>query len=206
MKTTETVAHPIPPVWNEQSRILILGTMPSPKSREAGFFYMHPQNRFWRVLPAVFGETLLYTNKGLLATAPQKNGSASNALQNATPSYFPDYTAAIAERRDFLLRHQIALWDVLAACDIYGAADSSIKNAVPNDFTPLFENSKILRVFCTGKTAFSLWQKFCAVKYESRYGITCECLPSTSPANAAWSEGRLVEAYGKMILTVVSNS
>ena len=171
MKTVETVAHPIPPVWNEQSKILILGTMPSPKSREAGFFYMHPQNRFWRVLPAVFGKTLLYTNNA------------------------PDRAAAIAERREFLLRHQIALWDVLAACDIHGAADSSITNAVPNDFAPLFENSKIRRVFCTGKTAFSLWQKFCAAEYESRYGITCECLPSTSPANAAWSVERLLEAY-----------
>ena len=132
---------------------------------------MHPQNRFWRVLPAVFAETLTLPNNA------------------------PDRAAAIAERREFLLRHQIALWDVLAACDIHGAADSSITNAVPNDFTPLFENSKIRRVFCTGKTAFALWKKHCATKYESRYGITSECLPSTSPANAAWSAEKLVETY-----------
>ena len=182
----KSVSHPIPPVWNEQSRILILGTMPSPKSREAGFFYMHPHNRFWRVLPAVFGETLFYTNKGVPAATNPKDSDSN------TP---PDYEAAISERRSFLLRHQIALWDVLSSCDIHGAADSSITNAVPNDFTPLFEKSKIRRVFCTGKTAFNLWQKFCADEYESRYGITSECLPSTSPANAAWSEERLIEAY-----------
>lgn len=47
--------HPIAPVWDETSRILILGSFPSVKSREANFFYGHPQNRFWRVLAAVLG-------------------------------------------------------------------------------------------------------------------------------------------------------
>ena len=158
----QSVQHPIPPVWNEQSKVLILGTMPSPASRKAGFFYMHPQNRFWKVLPALFDE---------------------------------EVESEIAERRNFLLRHKIALWDVLASCEIQGAADSSIKNAVPNDFTPLFEKSKITRVFCTGKTAFNLWNKFCAQKYESLFGIKCECLPSTSSANAAWSLQKLIKAY-----------
>ena len=57
-----TITHEIPPVWNSESRILILGTIPSPASRNAGFFYMHPQNRFWKVVPAVFGEELKFTN------------------------------------------------------------------------------------------------------------------------------------------------
>ena len=168
---SEKIIHQIPPVWNSESEVLILGTMPSPKSREAGFFYMHPQNRFWKVLPAVFGEAL------------------------RCPNNSPDREAAILERRDFLLRHHIALWDVLASCQISGAADSSIKNARPNDFDQILSNSKIKQVFCTGKTAWSLWKKTCAEKYEERYQLTLECLPSTSPANAAYNLEKLIEAY-----------
>lgn len=171
-----TVTHPLEPVWNTDSRILILGTMPSPASRNAGFYYMHPQNRFWKVMAAVFGEKMAYTNKGT------RSGGISAEI---------DLAAAIKERRELLLRHNIALWDVLASCDINGAADSSIKNAIPNDFTEIFEKAGIRRVFCTGKTAFSFWQKYCAPHYE----ISCDCLPSTSPANAAWSLEKLVESY-----------
>lgn len=132
---------------------------------------MHPQNRFWKVLPAVFGESLRYPNNS------------------------PDRDAAISERRDFLLRHHIALWDVLASCEISGAADSSIKNAIPNNFDEILSHSKIKRVFCTGKTAWSLWKKTCAEKYEEHYKLEVECLPSTSPANAACNLEKLIEAY-----------
>ena len=168
---SQKIIHQIPPVWNSESEVLILGTMPSPKSREAGFFYMHPQNRFWKVLPAVFGESLLYPNNS------------------------PDREEAISERCDFLLRHHIALWDVIASCEISGAADSSIKKARPNDFGEIFSHSKIKHVFCTGKTAFSLWKKTCAQKYEDLYKLTVEVLPSTSPANASWSLDKLIAAY-----------
>lgn len=173
-KLRETILHDIKPVWNEESRVLLLGTMPSPASRNAGFFYMHPQNRFWKVVPEVFGETLKFPNNA------------------------DEREAAISERREFLLRHKLALWDVLASCEIQGAADSSIKNAKPNDFTELFEKSKIHHVLCTGKTSFNLWKKFCETQYEERFGLTCECLPSTSPANAAWSIERLVAEYQKI--------
>ena len=166
-----SVSHPIPPVWNEESRILILGTMPSPKSREAGFFYMHPQNRFWSVMAEVFGESFKYPNNS------------------------PDRSAAITERRDFLLRHHLAMWDVLASCEITGAADSSIKNAIPNDFTKIFEGSQIRQVICTGKTAFNLWQKNCAALYEPCFNLTVHCLPSTSPANAQWTKEKLVKQF-----------
>ncbi len=169
------INHTIPPVWNAESRILILGTMPSPASREAGFFYMHPQNRFWKVLPATFNENLKFTNKD--AAVPDLHESA------------------IQERKDFLLRHNIALWDVLSSCDINGASDASIKNAVPNDFSEILNSSKITRVFCTGKTSFNLWKKNCAEKYETQFNLTVECIPSTSPANAAWSLDRLVKEY-----------
>ncbi len=182
MFRTETVSHPIPAVWNSESRILILGTMPSPKSREAGFFYMHPQNRFWTVISEVFNKKFEYTNNGIKYDESEKSGR-------------PDKSAAVAERRDFLLRHNLAMWDVLASCDITGAADSSIKNAVPNDFTVILENSRIQHIICTGKTAYNLWQKNCASVYEPRYNLTVRCLPSTSPANAQWNKERLTTEY-----------
>ena len=190
----EKISHPIPPVWNSESRILLLGTMPSPASRNAGFFYMHAQNRFWRVLFAVFGEELTYTNKGFFITEDSEKAEREKSAQAAMQER-ADLAAAIKERRDFLIRHHIALWDVLASCEIEGAADSSIKNTKGNDFTEIFEKSKIRRVFCTGKTAFALWQKHCAGRYEKRFNLTSKCLPSTSPANAAWSLDRLIEAY-----------
>ena len=87
------------------------------------------------------------------------------------------------------------MWDVLASCQIEGAADSSIKNAVPNDFTPILQNSNIHHIFCTGKTSFAWWKRHCANLYEDCYHLTVQCLPSTSPANAQWSKERLVEEY-----------
>ena len=172
------VSHPIPPVWNSESRALILGTMPSPKSREAGFFYMHPQNRFWGIMAEVFSESFKY------------------------PNNFHDRSVAIAERREFLFRHHLGMWDVLASCEITGAADSSIKNAIPNNFTELLGNSQIHHIICTGKTAFNLWQKKCAALYEARYNLSVHCLPSTSPANAQWNKEKLVEEY-KIILKLL---
>lgn len=154
----ESVEHAIDPVYDERSEVLVLGTMPSPKSREAGFYYGHPQNRFWRVLAALFDEPV-----------PENN----------------------AERTDLLLRHHIALWDVLASCDIEGASDASIANAQPNDLTRILQTAPVRRVFCTGATAARLYGKLC----EPATGIAAEKLPSTSPANAAWSLPRLVEAY-----------
>lgn len=165
------ITHPLPPVWNEESKVLLLGTMPSPKSRELGFFYMHPQNRFWRVLPQVFGESLALPNKA------------------------PDTKAAIAERRDFLIRHNLALWDVLASCQIEGAADSTIRQEIPNDFSQILSESKIRHVFFTGQKAASLWKKHCARLYEERFNLAVHTLPSTSPANARFTLEKLIEEY-----------
>lgn len=167
----ETVVHSIAPVWNGESRVLILGTMPSPKSREQGFFYMHPQNRFWTVLPKVFAEKLAHPNKS------------------------EDKKSAVDERLEFLLRHRIAMWDVLASCSIKGASDSSICHEIPNDFFPIFRGAKISNVFFTGKTAYNIWKKLCAELYEKEFNLTCRCLPSTSPANARFSVDMLVEEY-----------
>lgn len=154
--SSERVAHEIAPVFDERSRVLILGTMPSPKSREAGFYYMHPQNRFWRMLSAVLGEPL-------------------------PPS--------VKERREMCLRHNIALWDVLASCDIDGASDSSISNAVPNDIPRLLAECPITAVFTTGKKAHALYKRFFPDL------MSDVCLPSTSPANRTITEEEMLEEY-----------
>ena len=129
------VTHTIAPVWNSESRILILGTIPSPASRKAGFFYMHAQNRFWPVLAQIFGEEFLHRN-------------------NDT-----DKKAAIEERIAFLECRHIALWDVLSECEITGASDSPINNEHPNDFPKPLAPSKTARIFCPEKTAIHLYKK-----------------------------------------------
>ncbi|PWG59534.1 DNA-deoxyinosine glycosylase [Bifidobacterium catulorum] len=158
------VEHGFGPVWDTDSRVLVLGSMPSPKSREAAFYYMHPRNRFWPVMAALFDEPV------------------------------PDATAEA--RRDFALRHRIALWDVIASCDIEGASDSSIRNAVPNDLAPIIRASRIGRVFTTGGKAAQLYRRLCApVLADAGFDTPMTPLPSTSPANARMSLARLVEAY-----------
>ncbi|MGP1530864.1 MAG: DNA-deoxyinosine glycosylase [Treponema sp.] len=162
------VIHEIEPVWDAGSKVLILGTMPSPASRKAGFFYMHAQNRFWQIMQNLFCEKFEFKNN-----APEKE-------------------LAVRERRDFLLRHNIALWDVLSECSISGASDSTIKEAVPNDFTRIFSGADIKQLFCTGKTAFNLYKKYCSKKYNAPFTY----LPSTSPANRArWQDSALVAEY-----------
>ncbi len=155
--------HPIPPVFDANSRVLILGSFPSVKSREAAFFYGHPQNRFWRVIAAVTGDD---------------------------PGDTPETKTA------FLLRNNIALWDVIASCEIEGSADSSIKNAVPNDLGPILQTAPIRAIFTNGKTADRLYRRFLL----PQTGVEAICLPSTSPANAQWSEQRLAEAWNAQLI------
>lgn len=150
---------------------------------------MHPQNRFWSVMAEVFGVKFEYKNNGIKADI------AINTDTQQKSAAAPDISAAIAERHNFLLRHHLAMWDILASCEITGAADSSIKNAIPNDFTEILNASQIRHIICTGKTAFNLWQKKCAALYEPRFNLTVHCLPSTSPANAQWSKERLIYVY-----------
>ena len=150
--------HPIAPVFDKNSRVLILGSFPSVKSREEGFFYGHPQNRFWRVTAMVFGEN--------------------------TPQ-------TIDEKRAFLLRNHIALWDVIGSCEIDGSSDSSIRNVSVNDLNEILGTADIKAIFLNGKKAEQLYKKHIQPIIK-RDGI---CLPSTSPANAAWSPEKLVEAW-----------
>ncbi len=150
--------HPIPPLFNKESKTLILGSFPSVKSRGAMFFYGHPQNRFWKVVAAVFGEPV--------------------------PTNVP-------EKKELILRNHLALWDTIHSCDIEGSSDSSIKNVIPNDLHVILDNSSVSRVFVNGKTS----EKYYKRHIESELGLEAVCLPSTSPANAAWSLDKLVEAW-----------
>lgn len=150
--------HPFKPIYDEKSRVLVLGSFPSVKSRENGFYYGHPQNRFWRVAAAVF--------------------------DSPVPSSIPEKTA-------LLLSHGVALWDVAASCEVTGSSDNTIKRATPNDIAALLRASQITRIYANGRTAYMLYEKL----IHDTAGISAVCLPSTSPANAAWSFDRLVEAW-----------
>ncbi len=154
------VTHEFPPVYNGNSKVLILGSIPSPKSRERGFYYMHPQNRFWKIMGEILNAEIPSDADG---------------------------------RRAVCLKNGIALWDVLESCEIKGAEDSSIKNAVPNKLEIIFNAADIKAVFATGKTAFKLYNKFFAGKLPEAY-----CLPSTSPANRTVTYEFILSEYGRI--------
>ena len=154
----EHIVHSFEPVYDKDSEILILGTLPSVKSRENNFYYGHKQNRFWKVLATLLKEPV------------------------------PD---TIEEKKAMLLAHRIALWDVIQSCDIKGSSDSSIKNVVANDIGRVLSEAPIRQIFVNGQTAFKLYKKY--VFPET--GVMPVCLPSTSPANAAWNMERLTEAW-----------
>lgn len=151
--------HPFPPLYDKNSKVLILGSFPSVKSRKQMFFYGHPQNRFWKVVSAVLGVNVPET---------------------------------IEEKTKMLHLNHIALWDVIASCDITGSADSSIKSVIANDLTEILENAKIKQIFVNGKTAEKYYNKY----IREKIGRTVVCLPSTSPANAAFNVDRLIEFWG----------
>ena len=152
------LTHPIEPVFDAHSRVLILGSFPSVQSRKTMFFYGHPQNRFWKVTAAVFGRPVPQT---------------------------------VEEKKAFLLSRGIALWDVIASCDVQGIADSSIKNVVPNDLGRILDHAPVEHIFVNGKTAQKYYDRYLRETLHRE----AVCLPSTSPANAAWTLERLVQAW-----------
>ena len=158
------VTQPFEPVYNKDSRILILGSFPSVKSREMGFYYGHPQNRFWKVL--------------------------SGILEEETPQ-------SVEEKKSMLLRKRVAIYDVIESCDIIGSSDSSIRNVVPADIMGIVENSDIKVVFANGKTSAKLYRKY----QDEEIGLPITELPSTSPANAAFSLERLMEIWKQEVQT-----
>ena len=159
------IVHPIAPLFDENSKILILGSFPSVKSREQGFFYGHPQNRFWRVMARICGKE--------------------------TPQ-------SIEAKTQLILENHFALWDVIHSCEITGSADSSIKNVQPNDLTDILKKADIKQIFLNGKKAEALYNKY----IQANISIPAEVLPSTSPANASWSEDRLFEYWNMKIKSI----
>lgn len=147
--------------------MLVLGTMPSPVSREIGFYYGHPQNRFWKVLGNLFGEAEPLTND---------------------------------DRTAFLFAHHIALWDVLASCEIVGASDASIKNPVANDLNIVANAAPIRSVFATGAKAATLYRRFNKPLFDA---LPFAALPSTSAANARMRLPELVAAYQPLYLAAI---
>ena len=158
---TEYITHQFEPIYDEKSRVLMLGTMPSPKSREVGFYYGHPRNRFWKVMSDVCGEELPET---------------------------------IEEKIAFAQRNKIAVWDVLAGCEIKGADDSSIRNPKANDMRVILEHADIQAIFATGTKAAALYKKYCY----PQTGIEIITLPSTSPANCRVKYEELYRAYAQI--------
>ena len=152
------VVHPFGPLFSPESRVLILGSFPSVKSREASFFYGHPQNRFWPMLAAVFSEAVPHT---------------------------------VEEKTALALRHRLALWDVIAECDIVGSSDASVRNAVPTDIARITAHAPIRRVLTNGALSTKLYRQY----LEAVTGIEPIRMPSTSPANAACSFDKLVEIW-----------
>lgn len=151
------MTHNIPPIYDNGSRILILGSFPSVKSREGRFFYDHPQNRFWRILAILYGREPFESRK---------------------------------EKADFLHEHHIALWDVIESCDITRSSDASVKNVKPNDIQKILDVG-IMRIFCNGAKAYSLYYKYIYPKTQTE----AVRLPSTSPANASYSLEKLISEW-----------
>ena len=154
----QKVKHEFAPVYDENSRILILGSFPSVKSREQQFYYGHPQNRFWKVIAGLTGTPL-----------PQ----------------------SIEEKKKMLLENHIAIWDVIAECEIIGSSDSSIRNVIATDLHQILDHAPIEQIYANGNTAKKLFEKF------QRDACQREVigLPSTSPANAAFSLEKLMERW-----------
>lgn len=148
------------PLFDTNSRTLILGSFPSVKSRRQQFYYGHPQNRFWRIISALYGEAV------------------------------PGQDDIEAKKR-LILGHQLALWDVIEECDIIGSADSTIRNVQATDLRVILDHSRVDRIFVNGGTAMRFYRRLTL----PATGIPAQQLPSSSPANAAWSLERLVEAW-----------
>ncbi len=154
--------HPFEPIINNDSRVLVLGSFPSVKSRENSFYYGHPQNRFWPMLAMIFRQHIPLT---------------------------------IQEKTELLHQHRIALWDVIERCEPDGSMDSSIRDAHPNDISSLLKTAPIERVLLNGQLAGKLY-----LRYFGESSLHYHVLPSTSPANAAWSLQRLADAWQPFLL------
>ncbi|MDE6047963.1 MAG: DNA-deoxyinosine glycosylase [Anaeroplasmataceae bacterium] len=150
--------HPFSPVIDKHSQILILGSLPSVVSVERGFYYMHPQNRFWKVLSRIYKEDV--------------------------------YNKDIDAKTSFILKHHLALYDVVASCDIKNSSDASIENVICTDIKDILLQAPIQKILLNGNKAYSL---FC--KAYPKLKDMAICLPSTSSANARISLDELTSVW-----------
>ena len=172
------IEHGFEPMFDERSRVLVLGSFPSVLSRANAFYYGNPQNRFWRVMAACLG-----------VPVPPNEGDSLASGEPAT------LDASVAAKRAMLLNGGVALWDVIESCDIKGSSDASIKNVVPARVELITSNASIAQVICNGGTAGRLYKRY----LQERTCLPAVVLPSTSPANAAWRLERLVERWREAV-------
>lgn len=172
------IEHGFEPVFDQHSRVLVLGSFPSVLSRANAFYYGNPQNRFWRVMAACLG-----------VPVPPNEGDSLASGEPAT------LDASVAAKRAMLLNGGVALWDVIESCDIKGSSDASIKNVVPARVELFTSNASIEQVICNGGTAGHLYKRY----LQERTCLPAVVLPSTSPANAAWRLERLVERWREAV-------
>lgn len=172
------IEHGFEPVFDQRSRILVLGSFPSVLSRANAFYYGNPQNRFWRVMAVCLG-----------VPVPPNEG---DPLADSEPATLD---ASIAAKRSMLLNGGVALWDVIESCDIKGSSDASIRNVVPAHIECITDAAPIEQVICNGGTAGRLYKRY----LQERTGLPAIVLPSTSPANAAWRLERLVERWREAV-------
>ena len=155
----------LPPLISSQTRLLILGSFPGVASLQAQQYYGHPQNQFWRVLSAVFGE--------IYASSPLDSGANSYQI-----------------RSEWLLSKNLGMWDVYASCEREGSLDSNISQPALNDFSILKTLCPDLQA-----VAHNGGESFKHAKQMQNLGVPAFRLPSTSPANASWSFERKVAAW-----------
>lgn len=154
--------HGFGPVFDSESRVLVLGSFPSVKSREINFYYGHPRNRFWPLAARLTGS---------------------------------DIPETVPEKKALLIEHGIALWDSIESCEISGSSDSTIKNVTPVDIGLIMNGADIMIIACNGAASKKYYDKY----LRNVTGMDAVKLPSTSPANAAWSFDRLFEAWHSVL-------
>ncbi|MGG7073777.1 DNA-deoxyinosine glycosylase [Campylobacter sp. 9BO] len=162
----QILTHPFKPIFDKNSKILILGSFPSEISRKEGFYYANKRNRFWQILAEIFGESV-----------PQSD----------------------SQKRDFLLRNHIAIYDSALSCTIKGSLDTNMKNVTPADLSEIFAKSNIKAVFANGTKAYKICQSFHAQVIIKATGKSIIKLPSTSPANARFNFEKLLKEWGQIV-------
>lgn len=163
--------HPFAPTnIDENSRILILGSFPSVVSREVGFYYANKQNRFWKVLRAIFDEKLP-----------------------------PLDSTNIALYQDFLTRRGLVLWDIAGKCEITRSDDASLKIHAFNDIYALIQHTAIHTICLNGATAAKLFKSYQAQQACAINNLKIHALSSTSPHNARYSLEKLAESYAPIL-------